>query len=175
MAYAVFQNRVPLHTVEQMEPAIADMQRGEADVLWPGRCSLFAATAGTTTGQPRLVPCTEELIAQVQGAGLAALLYYTVRVRHAAVFRGRHLMLGGSTALQAIEGAAPETYAGDLSGIAASPSPPGPTVTFTNPAPVSPKWRRGMRRWMPSPPAPPPSTFPCSPACRVGRCVLPKP
>ncbi len=119
MAYAAFQNRVPLHTVEQLEPAIADMQRGESDVLWPGRCALFAATAGTTTGEPRLVPCTEELIGQVQDAGLAALLYYTVRVRHAAVFRGRHLMLGGSTALQAIEGAAPETYAGDLSGIAA--------------------------------------------------------
>ena len=120
MPYVNFRARVPLHSLEQLTPAIERMKQGEADVLWPGRCALFALTAGTTTGQPRHLPVTEELLAHFRRAGFDALLYYTVRVRHAGAFRGRHLFYSGSTALSPIgEGAGPKPYAGDLSGIAA--------------------------------------------------------
>ncbi len=120
MPYARFQSRVPLHTYEQLQPAIAQMQRGEADVLWPGRCALFARSAGTSTGEPKLLPLTEEMLAHFRRGSADALLYYTVRVKHAGVFRGRHLFLGGSTALTPIPEATPhEAYAGDLSGIVA--------------------------------------------------------
>ena len=120
MPYANFRARVPLHSIEMLAPAIARMQQGERDVLWPGRCALFALTAGTTTGQPRHLPVTEELLAHFRRTGFDALLYYTVRVRHAGAFRGRHLFYGGSTALVPIgEGKGPRAYAGELSGIAA--------------------------------------------------------
>jgi len=119
MSYETFRERVPLQTYEQLAPAIARMTQGESDVLWPGRCALFALTAGTTTGERRHIPMTEEMLGTVRRAGLEALLYYTVRVRHAAVFRGRHLLFGGTTALQKLNDQPETAYAGDLSGIAA--------------------------------------------------------
>ena len=120
MPHARFQSRVSLQTLESLAPAIDRMKRGESDVLWPGRCALFAQTSGTTTGQPRSLPVTEEMLAHFRRASLDALLYYTVRVKHAGVFRGRHMIFGGSTALAPIAEAAPHVaYAGVLNGILA--------------------------------------------------------
>ncbi|MSU51601.1 MAG: hypothetical protein EXS37_21350 [Opitutus sp.] len=120
MPYARFQTKVPLQTHEQLSPAIERMRRGESDVLWPGRCALFAQSSGTTTGLPKSLPVTEEMLRHFRRASLDALLYYTVRVKNAGAFRGRHLILGGSTALTPIAEAAPhEAYAGELSGIVA--------------------------------------------------------
>jgi hypothetical protein len=120
MPYAKFQARVPLRSPEHLAPAIAQMQRGERDVLWPGRCALFALTAGTSTGTPHALPVTEELLAHFRRAGLDALLYYTVRVRHAGAFRGRHLLLGDSTELTPLESGNPhKAYASPSSGIVA--------------------------------------------------------
>ncbi len=120
MAYDRFKSKVPLQTYEQLTPAIERMKGGESDVLWPGRCALFAQSSGTTTGQPRSVPVTEEMLAHFRQASIEALLYYSVRVRHAGVFRGRHLILGGHTALAPVaESAAHPAYTGELSSIIA--------------------------------------------------------
>lgn len=118
MSYDRFQAQVAPRGYAQLEPAIARMRRGEANVLWPGRCAFFAVTAGTTGGPVKSLPVTEEMLGHFRRAGRDSLLYYTVRVKHAAVFRGRHLYLGGSTALTPLADAQPhEAYAGDLSGI----------------------------------------------------------
>ncbi len=124
MDYAKFRARLPLHLPAQLAEPIDRMRRGEADVLWPGRCSLFAQSAGTSTGTPRPTPVTEEMLLHFRRALTEVLLYYTVRVRHAGVFRGRHLLLGGSTELLPV-GDAPghEAYATDLSGIAEASLP----------------------------------------------------
>jgi hypothetical protein len=96
------------------------MQRGEADVLWPGRCALFALTAGTSTGEARAVPVTEELMQHVRRAGLDALLYYMVRARNAGVMHGRHLLFGGAPTLAPLTEAKPhQAYTATLSGLAA--------------------------------------------------------
>ena len=101
------------------------MRRGEADVLWPGKCSFFAVSSGTTAGRTKYLPVTEEMLGHFRKAGLDSLLYYTVRVKHAAMFRGRHLFLGGSTALTPLtDVGSHEAYAGDLSGITALNLPP---------------------------------------------------
>lgn len=120
IAYAQFQARVPLSTHAQLAEPIERMKRGENDVLWPGSCALFALTSGTTTGAPKTLPVTEEMLAHFRRAGMDALLYYTVRVRHAGVFRGRHLLLGGSTDLAPVaEAGGRQAYVGALSGIVA--------------------------------------------------------
>ncbi len=120
MTYRVFASRIVPRTYEQLAPAIEQVKRGEADVLWPGRCSLFAVSSGTTAGKTKFLPITEEMLAHFRRAGLDSLLYYTVRKKHAGVFRGRHLFLGGATALDPIAEAKPHAaYAGDLSGITA--------------------------------------------------------
>src|SRR5688500_15725018 len=100
--YAKFQSSVPLSSYEHLAPSIEKMMQGEADVLWPGRCSLFALTSGSSTGRPRHVPVTEEMLEHFRDAGLDALLYYTVRVKNAGAFRGRHLLVGGPTKLEAL-------------------------------------------------------------------------
>ena len=119
-----FRTRVPLRTYEAFAPFIERMKDGEPDVLWPGRCACFAVSSGTTAGPTKFLPITEEMHAHFQQAGRDSLLYYTARVGHTDVLRGRHLFLGGSTALTRIDDAkADSALAGDLSGITAARLP----------------------------------------------------
>lgn len=137
MSYDSFQARVAPRSYEQFAPAIERMRRGEADVLWPGRCAFFALSAGTTAGSRKFLPATEEMLGHFRRAGLDALLYYTVRVKHAAMFRGRHLFLGGSTALTPLADVQPhEAYAAELSGITALNLPPWIERHFSEPGPA---------------------------------------
>lgn len=120
MTYEQFRARVPLRTYEHLAPAIEQMKHGEPDVLWPGRCSLFARTAGTSTGVPRHIPVTEEMLGHVRRAGYDAALYYTVRAKHAGAFRGRQLLFGSPPTLVPLASAnGKDTFVGELSGIAA--------------------------------------------------------
>lgn len=119
MNYETFRARVTPHRYEQLAPYVQRMMSGETDVLWPGRCAFFTATAGTVDGRPKFIPATEEMLAHYRGAALDALLCYTARTGHAGVFRGRHLLLGGTTQLAPIGGdPEPKAYAGTLGGIA---------------------------------------------------------
>jgi len=137
MSYQDFKTRVPLQAYAHLAPAIESMTRGEKDVLWPGRCSLFARSAGTS-GPPKYLPVTDALLAHFMQAGLDALLYYTVRVRHAGAFRGRHLLLGSPKTLVPLgpPGSAEpaKSFAGDLSGIAALSLPAWAERHFHEPA-----------------------------------------
>jgi hypothetical protein len=120
MPYPVFRGRVALSTYENLAPAIERMKRGEADVLWPGRCGIYAVSSGTTAGRTKYLPVTRPMLGHFRRAGLDSLLFYTARAGNAGIFRGRHLFLGGSTAMAPIAGSAPfKALAGDLSGIAA--------------------------------------------------------
>jgi hypothetical protein len=120
MDYTRFQTRVPLHTYEQIAPAVERMKTGESDVLWPGHCTLFGLTSGTSNGSPRCLPMTDALLAHFRQAGFDALLYYTARAGHVGAFRGRHLFYGATAKLTPLDGAAPvAASAGEVSGIAA--------------------------------------------------------
>jgi hypothetical protein len=120
MGYEAFRERVPLHTYEDLAPHVEQMKRGEADVLWPGRCHLFSVSSGTTVGRTKYIPVTEAMLAHFRRAGLDSILWYTSRMPRSRIFTGRHLFLGGSTTLAPIPESEPfEAYAGDLSGIAA--------------------------------------------------------
>jgi hypothetical protein len=120
LSYAAFQRRVPLRAYEAFLPAIERMKRGEADVLWPGRCAHYAVSSGTTAGRTKYLPITPAMLEHFSKAGLDSLLYYTARVGRTSVFRGRHLFLGGATTLTPLPESAPFTaYGGDLSGITA--------------------------------------------------------
>ena len=99
LSYAQFQSRVPLRNYEQLAPFIGRMQQGEADVLWPGTCTLFARTPGTDTGQPKHLPVTDDFLAHLHRASADAIHCYTARIGHCSVFRGRHLLVGSSSAL----------------------------------------------------------------------------
>jgi hypothetical protein len=104
MSYRQFQSRVPLQTYDQLAPAIGRMQSGESNVLWPGPCSLFGLTSGTSTGQPRWLPMTDDLLEHFRRAGFEAMLYYTTRVQHLRAFGGRHLLYTSPAALTSLDG-----------------------------------------------------------------------
>jgi len=123
--YKQFRERVPLYTYEDLAPAIERMKHGEADVLWPGSCAFYAISSGTTAGRTKYLPINGPMIAHFRKTGLDSLLYYAARTSGTKVFHGRHLFLGGSTALAPIEDVQPfAAYAGDLSGITALHLPP---------------------------------------------------
>lgn len=120
MSYEAFSARVALRTYESFAPYVERMKAGEPGVLWPGRCAFFAVSAGTTMGPAKFLPVTPEMIGHFRKASLDSLFYYTARVGRTDVLRGRHLFIGGSTALSRIEaGKADSPCAGSLGGIAA--------------------------------------------------------
>ena len=58
MSYQRFQARVPPQTYEQLAPSIERMKRGEADILWPGRCAFIRIpTLPTWCGRPAAEWC----------------------------------------------------------------------------------------------------------------------
>ncbi|MBK9990550.1 MAG: GH3 auxin-responsive promoter family protein [Verrucomicrobia bacterium] len=94
MTYAQFQSAIPPRTYEQFIEPIERMKRGEADVLWPGTCSYYAVSSGTTAGRTKYLPITKGMLAHFRQAGLDSLLYYTARTGSTSVFGGKHLFLG---------------------------------------------------------------------------------
>jgi hypothetical protein len=119
MDQEAFRRKVPLSKYEDLAPHVERMKKGAADVLCPGTCQIYAASSGTS-GPTKYVPVTEAMLRHFKQCGLDSTLWYSARIGHAGVFRGRHLFLGGSTVLAPITESEPfEAYAGDLSGIAA--------------------------------------------------------
>jgi GH3 auxin-responsive promoter len=129
-----FRTRVPIRTYEAYQPYIERMKGGEPDVLWPGPCASFAVSSGTTAGPTKYLPVTEDMLAHFRKAARDSILYYTARTGHTNVLRGRHLFLGGSTALTPVdETRADSALAGDLSGIATRNLPPWVQKHFYEP------------------------------------------
>ena len=120
MGYEAFREGVRPVTYDDLAPEIDRMKRGEADVLWPGTCHLYAQSPGRSSGSAKTVPVTEPMLRHFRSSGLDSFLWYSARAKSRAVFRGRHLFLGGSTALSPIPDCEPfESYTGDASAIAA--------------------------------------------------------
>ena len=119
MGARAWRERVPLRAYEGFAPFIERMRSGEADVLWPGRCSFFAVSSGTTAGRTKYLPVTEAMLEHFRKAGLDSLFYYSARAG-TGIFQGKHLFLGGATTLQPLpEAKEHPAFAGDLSGITA--------------------------------------------------------
>ncbi len=120
LSYDKFRKSIPLNRYEDLASYVERMKAGESSLLWPGKCSYYAVSSGTTAGRTKYIPITQAMLAHFKKSGLQSLLYYASRSHKAAVFKGSHLFLGGSTGLT------PHTYnsgftayAGDLSGITA--------------------------------------------------------
>lgn len=119
MSYAEFLSSVPVRRYEDLVPWIERAKRGEPGVLWPGRCSHFAVSSGTTAGRTKYLPVTTAMLEHFRRAGLDSLCLHALRRGNPGVFHGRHLFLGGSTALTPLPGGSHRAWSGDLSGISA--------------------------------------------------------
>ena len=65
------------------------------------------------------LPVNGPMLEHFREAGLDSLFFYALRCGRSSVFGGRHLFLGGSTALTALPDVRPPILFGDLSGITA--------------------------------------------------------
>lgn len=125
MTYTAFRARLAPRLYEDFARYIGRMKRGEPDVLWPGRCTCYAVSSGTTAGATKYLPVTPEMLTHFRRASFDSVLFYTARVGHTGVFRGRHLVIGGATPLAPLPAATPgfAAWAGDLSSITAANLP----------------------------------------------------
>jgi hypothetical protein len=118
---AEFTTAVPLRRYEQFwseywQPAFPNL----VDCSWPGRIPYFAASSGTSSGNTKFIPVSRQMLRANRRAGLDVVAHHLAARPQSRVGGGRHLLLGGSTAL--VE-RAPGVRSGDLSGIAAATAP----------------------------------------------------
>jgi len=110
---------------------VAMRERGESDVLWPGRVGHFAQTSGTTAGD-KYIPVSQEMFRANYLASLDIFAFLINRSVHPErMMGGRCLFLGGSTDLEYNEHG---IATGDLSGLV-TPLIKWPLSTIYSPGP----------------------------------------
>lgn len=115
-----FQKRVPIYDYEKIYfEWWHRLQKGEANVTWPGKVKYFGLTSGTSNDSSKRVPVTNEMIKSIRKVGIRQLLALIDFKLPANFFQKSILMVGGSTSLVKIE----DYFEGDLSGILASRLP----------------------------------------------------
>lgn len=116
-----FQQHVPLRSYERMwreywEPAFPRLD----DVSWPGVMPYFARSSGTTTGESKYIPVSQQMVKANTRAGMEVVYAHLARRPDSTVLRGRTFLFGGSPNLEQLTDG---TFAGELSGIAARETP----------------------------------------------------
>jgi hypothetical protein len=112
--YETFAQRVPVSSYEDLEPLIADMRKGAANVLWPSPIKWFAKSSGTTQAKSKFIPVSEEALENCHYKGSKDLLcMYLNNNENSKLFVGKSLRLGGSKQVYEEN----NTFFGDLSAI----------------------------------------------------------
>lgn len=112
-----YQERVPIRTYEAFWKDYWSIPFPVLDdVSWPGRIRYFARSSGTTTGESKHIPCSDEMVKSNNRAGVEVLLHHLRSRPHSTVSSGRTFLFGGSPNLDEL---ATGIFAGELSGIAA--------------------------------------------------------
>jgi hypothetical protein len=110
-----FKSAVPIRKYEDFRPYIDELREGKQNVLWPSRLKWFAKSSGTTDDRSKFIPVSKEALEGCHykgGKDLIALYYH--QKPNAALYEGKHLVLGGSSKINSFND---EGYTGDLSAI----------------------------------------------------------
>ncbi len=114
---ADYQAQVPIRTFEEFWRDYWSIPFPElSDVTWPGQIRYFARSSGTTTGDSKHIPCSDDIVKSNNRAGLEVLLQHLRNNPRSTVSSGRTFLFGGTPNLDEL---APGVFAGELSGIAA--------------------------------------------------------
>ena len=113
--YADFKAMIPLHNYDKIKPWVDRAINGEQSVLWPGETKWFAKSSGTTSDRSKFIPVTKDSLEDCHYKGGKDLLaiYYTL-FPDTKLYRGKHLVVGGSAAYSPLRA---DSYTGDLSAI----------------------------------------------------------
>jgi len=116
---AAYQERVPLHTYDDLADDAHRIRNGASDVFWPGTPTHFAVSSGTVS-QGKVLPVSQETIDMNRGFSVGVGLHYLATTGKWRYLLGRHLTLPGSVTEDPDY---PGTYAGEVSGILAKHAP----------------------------------------------------
>ena len=95
-----FRRQVPIRTYDEIKPWIDRAREGEPGVLWPGETRWFAKSSGTSSDRSKFIPVTESALNACHYKGGKDLLALFCDQRpDAQLYDGKHLILGGSSAL----------------------------------------------------------------------------
>ena len=112
-----YQNRVPVHTYEELKPYIDRMMKGEQNILWPGKPEWFAKSSGTTSSRSKFIPVSEEALEDCHYKGGKDLLsIYVNNYPETKFFSGKALAIGGSHQINELDNGGGSKY-GDVSAV----------------------------------------------------------
>jgi len=110
-----YQSQVPVQSYEDIIPWVERLQKGEADLLWPGKIKWFAKSSGTTSAKSKFIPISSESLEYCHyRAAKDILAIYTLNNPQTKIFSGKALTLGGSNRINQFN---KNSLYGDLSAI----------------------------------------------------------
>ena len=112
--YDNFKEKVPIRDYESFKHYINDIQKGQENILWPGKPKYLAKTSGTTSGV-KLIPITKESLPFHINSSRDAILFYIKQTGDSGFLNGKNIFIQGSPVLKQLNG----IFIGRLSGIVA--------------------------------------------------------
>ena len=112
--YDNFKEKVPIRDYESFKHYINYIQKGQENILWPGKPKYLAKTSGTTSGV-KLIPITKESLPFHINSSRDAILFYIKQTGDSGFLNGKNIFIQGSPVLKQLNG----IFIGRLSGIVA--------------------------------------------------------
>lgn len=110
-----FQNKVPVHTYDDLKGYILRVMEGEQNLLWPSEIKWFAKSSGTTSDKSKFIPVSMEALEECHfRGGKDTIAIYTQNYPDTKILTGKGLTLGGSHKISSYTN---QSYYGDLSAI----------------------------------------------------------
>ncbi len=132
---AMFRDKVPLQTYEDLIPYVNRLREGEKNLLWPGEVKYFAKSSGTTSTKSKFIPVTKESLEDTHYRGAKdSLAIYSSLNPETGIFSGKGLILGGSHHINNFNN---ESLYGDLSAILIENAPVYSELIRTPPAKIA--------------------------------------
>lgn len=92
-----FQERIPLHDYDKLEPYIKQSLKGIENVLWDMPVYWFALSSGTSSARSKFIPINRENLNSCHYKGMLTMLSNYVRTfPKSRLFMGKSLTLGGN-------------------------------------------------------------------------------
>ena len=114
-----YQDRVPLHTYDDIREDAERVRGGAKDVMWPGRFEHFAVSSGTVS-EGKIIPISMEMIVNDRAFSVGAGLNYVAETGNLKLLGGKHLTLPGRIEEDPNY---PGTLVGEISGLLAEHAP----------------------------------------------------
>lgn len=97
--YEQFSQTLPTVQYEDIRTDVMSMIEGQPDILWPGTCTSYAQSSGTSGGKSKYIPVTADSLALNHYTGGAfAIAAYLNLYKQSNLFGGKSFILGGSFA-----------------------------------------------------------------------------